>query len=140
MKKVILSLALLLAPVISFAQVQPQIQEQAPGLSIEVQPQLQFVGDQYYSYEFGQRYLYSASYTDLTLTANGPAPTELRAINWTGSSYDVYTNCPTILYPGQQCNTRVVFQPRWEGHHYSDVIFTMVGSRIIVRFHGWARR
>ena len=136
MKKIILSLALLLAPVLSFAQ--SQILEQAPGLSIEVQPQ--FVGDQYFNFEFGQRYLYSASYTDLVLTANGPAPTELRAINWTGSSYDVYSNCPTILYPGQQCNTRVVFQPRWEGHHFSDVIFTMVGSRIIVRFHGWGMR
>ncbi|MNL05014.1 hypothetical protein D3C87_1255940 [compost metagenome] len=139
MKKIILSLALLLAPALSFAQALPQIQEQAPGLSIEVQPQF-VMGDQYYTYEFGQRYVYSATYTDLVLTANGPAPTELRAINWTGSSFDVYTNCPTILYPGQQCNTRVVFQPRWEGHHYSDVIFTMVGSRIIVRFHGYGMR
>lgn len=137
MKKIILSLALLLAPALSFAQ--PQIQEQAPGLTIEVQPQ-SFIGDQYFSYEFGSRFVHSASYTDLVLTANGPAPTRLQAINWTGSSYSVYSNCPTILYPGQQCQTRVVFQPDWEGSHFSDVIFTMVGSRIIVRFHGWGVR
>jgi hypothetical protein len=139
MKKIILSIALLLAPVLSFAQSQPQVLEQAPGLSIEVQPQL-VLGDQYFSYEFGQRYLYSASYTDLTLTSTGSTPLELRSVNWTGSSYDVYTNCPTILYPGQQCNTRVVFQPRWEGHHFSDVIFNMNSGRIIVRFHGWGMR
>lgn len=134
MKKFIVSIALLLAPMLSMAA-----EIQAPGLSIEVNPQLT-AGDQYYSYNFGQRYVHSVSYTDLTLTANGPAPTELRSINWTGGSYDVYSNCPTILYPGQQCNTRVVFQPRWQGTHYSDVIFNMRDGRIIVQFIGYGIR
>ena len=143
MKKMILSLALLLAPALSFAQALPQIQEQAPGLSIEASAPSEthtLLGDQYYSYNFGSRYLHSTIYTDLTLTARGPAPVELRAINWSGTSYSVYTNCPTILYPGQTCITRVVFQPRWVGSHYSDVIFSMRDGRIIVRFYGYGLR
>jgi hypothetical protein len=45
-----------------------------------------------------------------------------------------------FIQTAQQFQTRVVFQPNWEGSHFSDVIFTMVSGRIIVRFHGWGVR
>lgn len=138
MKKIILSIAMLLAPVLTFAQSESQVSVDAPGLTVEAKPQLT-LGDKYYTYEFGFQYLYSTSYMDLTLTASGNVPTEIYAINWTGSSYDVYSNCPTILPPGRQCTTRVVFHPRWVGHHYSDVIFRLNSGNIIVRYHGWVR-
>ena len=128
MKRFILAIALVLAPALSFAS-------QAEGLSIDVKPS----ADQFYRYSFGTRFVHSSSYMDLTLTANGPQPTNIRSITWTGAGWQVYTNCPVTLYPGQQCMTRMVFQPPWTGSYFSDLVFDLYTNRIIVRFDGWAR-
>ncbi len=124
-------LCLALFPGMSFADIKMD------SLSVEVSPLAQ---DQYMNFNFGNQFLHSRSYLDLTLTANGPNPVHVRGVVMQGSEYEAYTNCPAILYPGQRCMTTVYFVPRYQGTHWGELNFLLRDHRIVVQLVGYGIR
>lgn len=129
MKKLMMALAFVLAPVGVLADVSVQ------PLAIQVQAQ-----DQYYDYNFGTSYVHSRRFQDFTLTANGPDSTFIRGMSIRGMSYQADTNCPQILMPGQTCLIRVFFHPYQEGGHWGDLTIFLRDSNIFIRLYGHAIR
>lgn len=128
MKNAILALCLFFVPAFSFA---------AADLKVEVlNADASYAQDQYFNYYFGNRWVNTLSMTDISLTATGDAPVEIRAIEISGMMYGARTNCPAILYPGQACITTVSFQPRFEGNHWGSLNFRLRTHNIFVRLQG----
>lgn len=139
MKKWIVSIALVLAPVLSFAQVaaldiKPAPPAPAPLPPEEGQPVPPAPGqperpvpppvprDLHYNYNFGSVFVNSRMYADFSLTA-GERPVVLDGISIRGMMYDASSNCPKVLPPRGVCWTRVFFWPRMQGGHWGDLMF-----------------
>lgn len=132
MKTIIVLLGLFFAP---FAMAES-------SLNIEVQSSdvSTMAADKYYNYNFGHVWVNQRVYADLTLTATGTAPVDIRRLVIRGSAYDAQSNCPALLPPGRTCTTRVFFWPLHEGSYYGDLIYQLADHNIFVRLYGWARR
>lgn len=124
MKKFMVLIALLVAPLLSFASGLETLQIETLG------------EDQYLSYNFGHQFLNSRRYVDYTLTAMGPAPTEIRRINISGMHYDAATNCPKILEAGKKCTLRAYYWPTTEGHHWGNLDVYLNDGNIYIRLFG----
>lgn len=126
MKKLLVSLLLVCAPVLSFAQ-------SMGTFAIEAKP-----ADQYLSYNFGSVTVGFTMYADITLTAKATETLEVKKITISGFSYDASSNCPAVLNPGQTCTTRVYFLPHFEGGHWGQLAFQLKENNIFVDLFGYA--
>lgn len=124
MKKFIVFLSLVVAPVLASASA-------LQNFTIEAQGQ-----DQYLSYNFGSVFENSRTSVDFTLTANGPEPTEVKKIWISGPMYDATSNCPEILPVGKKCVTRVYYWPLNQGPHWGDLTFVLNDGNIYIRLFG----
>lgn len=125
MKKLIVMMSLLLAPIVSLAAGEVQT------FALHTQAQ-----DQYYNYSFGSIFQNSRAFADFTLTANGPDATVIRRILIRGFAYDATSNCPEVLMPGQTCTTRVFYWPTTQGPHWGELSFALNDSNIYIRLFG----
>lgn len=128
MKKLIVLVSLLIAPLISLAGT-------TSSLSIEPLGQ-----DQYLNYNFGRQFVNSRRYVDFTLTAKGPDATVIKEITIGGSGFSADTDCPNVLSPGKSCITRVYFWPPFEGDYWGNLNFYLNDGNIYVRLLGQAVR
>ncbi len=124
MKKLLLALLLVCAPVMSLAQ-------SMGTFAVEAKPV-----DQYHSYNFGAVTVGFRMYADFTLTASGTEATEVKGISIGGAMYDAQSNCPQVLNPGQTCTTRVFFWPRIEGGHWGRLVFSLKENKILIDLFG----
>lgn len=125
MKKLIVLISLLLAPVLSLAA------GEVNTFALQTQAQ-----DQYYNYSFGTVFVNTRAWADFTLTANGPDATLVRRIVIRGFAYDADSNCPEVLMPGRTCTTRVYYWPTSQGPHWGELTFVLNDSNIYIRLFG----
>ena len=124
MKNLIFTLAMVWAPIFSYAQSSIVISNQAQNQ------------DQYFDYNFGAVFLNTRAYVDFTLTAKGPQPSEIKRITIGGMGYDAATNCPVVLEVGKSCTLRAYFYPQFEGPAWGDFNIYLNDGNIFIRLFG----
>lgn len=124
MKKFVVLISLLLAPVLSLAEGPQTLAIQTEGR------------DQYYNYNFGTVYENTRTYADFTLTARGMEPVNIQRIIISGVMYDATSDCPEILPAGQTCRTRVTYWPFAQGPHFGELMFQLSEGNIYIRLIG----
>lgn len=128
MKKLIVLISLLVAPLLAQAQ-------SVSTLAVEPMGQ-----DQYLSYNFGSQFVNSRSFVDFSLTAKGPEATVIKRVTISGMYYDASTNCPEVLEVGKSCTARVYFWPAFEGSYWGDLNLYLNDGNIYIRLFGSAIR
>jgi hypothetical protein len=127
MKHILVGLLLSLAPLVSFAQAQAEI-EVSPALTGE---------DQYYNYNFGSTFVNSRKYVDFTVTSVGDEPLQLQKLLIAGGFvFDAQTNCPASLPVGQKCIVRTFFWPREKRLYSGRLYIVFAHGRSIVNLGG----
>lgn len=139
MKKMILSLALVLAPALASADVEVQAANgsliaQDSGAEFEISH------TEYYHYNFGHVWLNNRVSAEFIVTARGPANSIIRGMRISGSMFDAYSNCPRVLVPGQRCSVFVYFWPRFAGSHYGRLDLAFADKSIVIDLHGYGVR
>lgn len=144
MKKMIVFISLLVAPLFASADIESQIQvQQLPEQTTVLQTvslDVQARGDQYYNYNFGQTQVGMRRWADFVITANGPFPVQIRGMQVWGAYFGGSTNCPYTLYPGQRCFVRADYWPSRDGRHFGELNVYVGDSRVNVRLTGFAWR
>lgn len=138
MKKIILGLFLLAAPLMASADEEftLTLPEQAPAEitdSVALQPE----ANQYRSFNFGQVRVGQRRVADFVLGA-GNFPLRVHGMNVQGRFFDGGSNCPSILFPGQRCVIRVSYWPRQSGNHFGRMTLWVGNDRMVVDMRGRA--
>lgn len=139
MKKLILSFALFLAPVLASADVDVMtvngsLVAQEPAADFEISH------NEYYRYSFGHVWMHNRVPAEFIITARGPANSIIRGMRISGSMFDAYSNCPRVLVPGQRCSVTVYFWPRFEGSHYGRLDLAFADKTIVIDLYGYGVR
>lgn len=132
MNRIFIALLLTFAPLFSFAQAQAQARAQ-----VEITQAPSFLGDQYYSYNFGATFVNSRKYVDFTVTSVGDEPLQLQKLLIAGGfEFDAQTNCPDSLPVGQKCTVRTFFWPREKKIYSGRLYMVFAHGRSIVNLSG----
>lgn len=136
MKKLILILSVLAAPIFANAEADYKITmagEDFVTQSAEVRP------DRNYSrnFDFGRVWVGQRRAADFILEA-GRFPIRVYGLNVNGRYFGGSTNCPSLLFPGQRCIVRATYWPRNDGHHFGQLRLWVADDTMTVHLHGRA--
>ncbi len=136
MKKIFLTLVLLIAPLMASADEDYTLtlpEQDIATDSVTLQPE----ANQYRSFNFGQVWVGQRRSADFVLGA-GNFPLRVYGMNVQGRFFDGQTNCPSILFPGQRCVIRVFYGPRQQGTHFGRMTLWVGNDRLTVDMRGRA--
>ncbi len=96
--------------------------------------------NRYYSYSFGQVRVNWSEWADFWVRNNGHSPVYMQSVYVYGSAYRGWSDCPSYLYPGQSCLTRVEFRPWHEGYETGRLRISFSTGSIYIDLSGWGVR